>query len=186
MARISRESEAVLRASCDDNERETTMGHAKDGSLQCDGWCKQTGAVTHIDEKGYAYCTPCGIQRKASHRCRKLTGAEIKRLQAGLTISYERPRKVECYRCQAKHPASEGGYCATCRQAQILTWAWGEDRFSDGYSLGAVAEAIAESVVQDLDNGKAGTVTGPDGVEYQINVSVTLTPVKRRRERPTC
>ena len=69
------------------------MGYAKDGRLKCDGWCGHAGTVTHIDEKGYAYCTPCGTQRKASHRCRKLTGAEIKRLQAGLTISYERPRK---------------------------------------------------------------------------------------------
>ena len=99
------------------------MGYAKDGRLKCDGWCGDSSApqdcpskVTHIDEKGYAYCTPCGIQRKASHRCRKLTGAEIKRLQAGLTISYERPRKAECYRCQAKHLASEGGLCNGCRE----------------------------------------------------------------------
>ena len=86
-----------------------TMGYAKDGSLQCDGWCGHAGTVTHIDEKGYAYCTPCGIQRKASHRCRKLTGAEIKRLQAGLTISYERPRCIgELRGCYGDAPAAAG------------------------------------------------------------------------------
>ncbi|MHB8387666.1 MAG: hypothetical protein ACYDDA_13700 [Acidiferrobacteraceae bacterium] len=99
------------------------MSHDKYGRLKCDGWCGDASApqdcpskVTHIDEKGYAYCTPCGIQRKQSHRCRKLTPRELKTITSGGQIAYYKPRKVECYRCQAKHPASEGGYCAGCRE----------------------------------------------------------------------
>lgn len=141
------------------------MGYAKDGRLKCDGWCGDSSApqdcpytVTHIDEKGYAYCTPCGIQRKHSHRCRKLTGAEIKRLQAGLTISYERPRRA------------------------LDVWMWGVETFCTPASPGRDArqdliDTIAAHLADTLDNEKIGTVTGPDGVEYQINVAVTLTPV---------
>lgn len=136
------------------------MGHAKDGTLQCDGWCKQTGAVTHIDEKGYAYCTPCGIQRKHSHRCRKLTPRELKTITSGGQIAYYKPRKV------------------APPMPDPVVWTWGEDRFSDGYTPAALAESIAESIVCDLDNDGTSTVTGPDGAEYRIVVTVTLTPAR--------
>jgi len=43
--------------------------------------------VTHVDHKGYAYCTRHGVQRRAGGiRCRKLTAAEVKRLSAGLPL----------------------------------------------------------------------------------------------------
>ena len=64
------------------------MSHNTDGSLQCDmdRACKQ--AITHIDVKGYVYCKPHGIERKASHRCRKLTPTELRTLEAGQPITY--------------------------------------------------------------------------------------------------
>lgn len=59
--------------------------------LTCDGWCNQTNDVAMIDEKGFAYCTPCGQRRRESgRRCRKLRPHELNRLRAGLTIpSYD-------------------------------------------------------------------------------------------------
>ena len=152
------------------------MGHAKDGRLKCDGWCGDSSApqdcpskVTHIDEKGYAYCTPCGIQRKAP----PMPQADRRGDQATASGADHQLREAPQGRVlplPGEAPRVRRRLLRHVPAGAILTWAWGENRFSDGYSLGAVAEAIAESVVQDLDNGKAGTVTGPDGVEYQINV----------------
>lgn len=60
------------------------MGYAADMSLRCDGWCTDlAGEVTHLDEKGFGYCSPCAERRKGTHRCRKLTGAELAQLRAG-------------------------------------------------------------------------------------------------------
>lgn len=52
-------------------------------SLDCDGWCDRTGEVTHIDNKGYAYCTPCGMRRRWTHPCRKLRPHELNKLKRG-------------------------------------------------------------------------------------------------------
>lgn len=41
-----------------------------------------------IDEKGYAYCTNHGVQRKTSMRCRLLKAAEIAAIQRGEYIDY--------------------------------------------------------------------------------------------------
>jgi hypothetical protein len=48
--------------------------------------------VTHVDEKGWIYCTPHGEQRQAGgwRRCRKLTSAEKATLEAGGTILYDK------------------------------------------------------------------------------------------------
>ena len=43
--------------------------------------CKQ--AVTHIDEKGYVYCSSHGDLRKCSMRCRNLSEKEINQLESG-------------------------------------------------------------------------------------------------------
>lgn len=54
--------------------------------LTCDGgWNCCSHTVSMIGEKGYAYCGPCGLQRRASgyERVRKLTPSEIRTLQAG-------------------------------------------------------------------------------------------------------
>ncbi len=61
--------------------------------------------------------------------------------------------------------------------ADVPMWVWGEDRFSPPYGIDGVSRAIAESIVCDLDNDGCALVMAPDGTEYQVNVTVTLTPV---------
>lgn len=54
--------------------------------LKCDGWCENVHAgITHIDESGFAYCTPCGLKRQADRWkcCRKLRPHELRKLQRG-------------------------------------------------------------------------------------------------------
>jgi hypothetical protein len=73
---------------------------AADGVLRCDafertadGARRCTAPVTHVDRKGYAYCTPHGRERRATMPCRQLLARERAQLQAGGTISYERRRR---------------------------------------------------------------------------------------------
>lgn len=48
-----------------------------------------TRHVTHIDNKGFVYCTPHGEQRRTNGTpCRKLRPGEIEKLEAGQTIRY--------------------------------------------------------------------------------------------------
>lgn len=49
--------------------------------------------VTHIGSKGYVYCTPCALERRASgyERTRKMTKAELAKVQSGTPIRYQRP-----------------------------------------------------------------------------------------------
>jgi len=65
--------------------------------LQCDMEKTCEGAVTHIDNKGFVYCTKCSAKRKSGGTpCRKLTRAETKRLAEGQTISWQsRPAEPE-------------------------------------------------------------------------------------------
>jgi hypothetical protein len=42
--------------------------------------------VTHIDEKGYIYCTNHGWARRSWCRCRKLRPHELSRLRRGLQV----------------------------------------------------------------------------------------------------
>lgn len=54
--------------------------------LKCAGtcWGRCSGAVTHLDRKGYAYCTTHGLTRRTSGiACRKLRPHELRRLQGG-------------------------------------------------------------------------------------------------------
>lgn len=47
--------------------------------------------VTHVDNRGFVYCSSHGDHRRASGTpCRKMTRAEIKRLEEGGTISYSK------------------------------------------------------------------------------------------------
>jgi hypothetical protein len=47
--------------------------------------------ASHIDNKGYLYCTQCGRKRRTSGTpTRKLSAAESDRLSRGETISYAR------------------------------------------------------------------------------------------------
>lgn len=57
--------------------------------LVCDMTKGCAAPVTHVDEKGYVYCTTHGQQRRSGGiRCRKLTAAERRKLESGRTISY--------------------------------------------------------------------------------------------------
>lgn len=58
--------------------------------LCCDGEKGCTGDVTHIDHKGWAYCTEHGLHFKRSRPCRKLTKREITTLLEGGAIRYSR------------------------------------------------------------------------------------------------
>lgn len=50
--------------------------------LRCDGWCSHTGTVCMIDRKGFVYCEPCGVRRRASGiPCRKLSSGELRQLE---------------------------------------------------------------------------------------------------------
>lgn len=55
----------------------------REGKLQCDMKDDCHEAVTHIDEKGFAYCDAHGKSRKTYMRCRKLTKTELKQLENG-------------------------------------------------------------------------------------------------------
>jgi hypothetical protein len=56
-------------------------------TLTCDMEKDCKAPVTYIDIKGYVYCAAHGVQRQSYQRCRKLRPAELKRLQAGGTVS---------------------------------------------------------------------------------------------------
>lgn len=54
--------------------------------LTCDMTADCPKPVTHIDDKGNAYCTPHGEQRRSSRPCRKLHPNELAQLQRGEPI----------------------------------------------------------------------------------------------------
>jgi hypothetical protein len=57
--------------------------------LTCDMERSCTRPVTHIDHKGFVYCTPHGEQRRTNGTpCRKLRPGEIEKLESGQTIRY--------------------------------------------------------------------------------------------------
>lgn len=62
--------------------------------LVCDGEHGCTCPVSHIDEKGFAYCTAHGVARRAATgiRCRKLRVWELALLRAGKTLPSYTPR----------------------------------------------------------------------------------------------
>ena len=55
----------------------------------CCGMVKDCAAdVTHIDDKGYVYCTVHGEQRRGYRPCRKLRPHELNRLRRGATLPH--------------------------------------------------------------------------------------------------
>lgn len=58
-----------------------------DGQLRCDMVHGCTEPVTHIDDKGYAYCTKHGEERRGYRPCRKLRGWELRKLQRGEALA---------------------------------------------------------------------------------------------------
>lgn len=56
--------------------------------LKCDMSKTCEEPVTHLDDKGFVYCTKHGVQRRGSgHRCRKLAPKELRQLQGGQPIA---------------------------------------------------------------------------------------------------
>lgn len=55
----------------------------KDEKLRCDMKSTCESPVTHLDEKGYVYCSEHGQIRKFTMRCRKLEAGEVKHLESG-------------------------------------------------------------------------------------------------------
>lgn len=51
--------------------------------LICDGVERCHATVTHIDNKGYVYCTEHGLERRMYRPCRKLRAWEMNRLRKG-------------------------------------------------------------------------------------------------------
>ena len=49
--------------------------------LACDMTADCKEPVTHLDNKGYAYCTEHGIERRDWRPCRKLRPWEVRRLE---------------------------------------------------------------------------------------------------------
>jgi len=56
--------------------------------LRCDGADGCAATVTHIDNKGFIYCTGHGEARRSWLPCRKMRAWEVAKLRAGETISY--------------------------------------------------------------------------------------------------
>lgn len=61
----------------------------KNGKLACDMLSDCTDEVTHIESKGYVYCTGHGKDRKGyGHRVRKLRPHEVRKLERSEPIRY--------------------------------------------------------------------------------------------------
>ena len=52
-------------------------------TLRCDMTDECEAPVSHIDQKGYAYCTEHGIERRSWMPCRRLQPHELHRLERG-------------------------------------------------------------------------------------------------------
>lgn len=58
------------------------------GPMECDmvEGCREP--VTHIDNKGYVYCTGHGLERRMWRPCRKLQPWELRRLESGRALAH--------------------------------------------------------------------------------------------------
>lgn len=64
------------------------------------------------------------------------------------------------------------GFGPRCAKPVSPPWKWGFDEVSG--SQESVTKAIQESCVEHLTDGDAGTVIGPDGTEYNIEIIARL------------
>ncbi len=67
--------------------------------LKCQGWPEDHDtpdpAITHLDEKGFIYCTKCGINRRESGvYCRRLRAWELRLLEAGEPVPSYKPLPI--------------------------------------------------------------------------------------------
>lgn len=63
-------------------------------TVRCDWRRECTNPVTHIGEKGYAYCAADAPKRSGTERVRKMLVSELKALERGEQLaSFSRPKK---------------------------------------------------------------------------------------------
>lgn len=68
--------------------------------LSCDMQADCHATVTHLDEKGFVYCTEHGITRQNYCYCRKLRPFELRILADGKALpSYAPLSKAETFAC---------------------------------------------------------------------------------------
>ncbi len=65
-----------------------TVSVARETSLSCDMTVSCKAPVTHIDNKGYVYCTSHGKHRALSVPCRAMRPGEVTKIILGETIKY--------------------------------------------------------------------------------------------------
>lgn len=71
--------------------------------LKCDMKAECANPVTHIEDKGWVYCTEHATLRRGIHRIRKMQPWEIRRLEAGKPLqSYEPITLAESLRRDAQ------------------------------------------------------------------------------------
>lgn len=60
---------------------------------KCSGWCDNNNPVTHIGDKGYAYCADCAERRRDTgyERVRKMRGWELDILRSGKPLLSYKP-----------------------------------------------------------------------------------------------
>ena len=63
-----------------------TYAYVSTRSLTCDMTKTCADPVTHIDNKGFVYCSKHGHERRYACPCRKLQPWELQRLEHGETI----------------------------------------------------------------------------------------------------
>lgn len=54
----------------------------------CDMTSDCLEAVTHIDQRGFVYCTKHGLQRRCYEPCRKLRDHELRKIKRGEPIAH--------------------------------------------------------------------------------------------------
>ena len=54
---------------------------------KCEMTSECNEAVTHMDKKGYIYCTTHGLERREYQPCRKLRPHEVNRLRKGRALT---------------------------------------------------------------------------------------------------
>jgi hypothetical protein len=79
----------VTAVDCAETQRTKASRPSSPQKLTCDMRRDCTRTVTHIDNKGFVYCTSHGENRRTNGTpCRKMRPSEIEKLESGQTIRY--------------------------------------------------------------------------------------------------
>lgn len=155
--------------------------------LQCDMDKACEGGVTHIDDKGFAYCTKHGTQRQRSGygRCRKLRPSEIKKLERGETITYSGTsgtrRPSHAARKSATKTKTKTTTKKTTRRGAPKFEKFDERHGDDWFPLWKFREMVVDGRIFDEDgSGRYGKL---DGEQRMVsNVKVDLSSFGNYRE----